>query len=73
MSPPAVLVIGASGNVGPALINELLPDHKAGLLRLATCHPQAKGGRSLLERGIEVRHLDLDDAGMGGLRYSAQF
>jgi NAD(P)H dehydrogenase (quinone) len=67
MSTPAVLVIGASGNVGSALINELMPDHEARLLRLvaATRKPEVAG--SLRERGIEVRHLDLDDAGMGGL------
>src|SRR5438477_8623150 len=34
MSPAAVLVIGASGNVGSALIDELIPDHQAGSLRL---------------------------------------
>ena len=67
MSPPAILVIGASGNVGSALINELIIDHEAGALRLvaATRKPEAAG--SLRRRGIEVRHLDLDDAGMGGL------
>jgi NAD(P)H dehydrogenase (quinone) len=67
MSPPAVLVIGASGNVGSALINELVSDHEAGLLRLVAASRKPEAADSLRKRGIEVRHLDLDDAGMGGL------
>jgi len=31
---PAVLVIGASGAIGSALVNQLVPDHEAGRLRL---------------------------------------
>jgi uncharacterized protein YbjT (DUF2867 family) len=67
MSSPTVLIIGASGNVGSALINELAPDHQAGLLRLVAATRTPAAADSLWERGIEVRHLDLDDAEMGGM------
>jgi len=67
MSSPAILVIGASGAIGSALINELVPDHQAGRLRLVAATRQPDAARSLRERGIEVRHLDLDDAETGGL------
>jgi uncharacterized protein YbjT (DUF2867 family) len=67
MSSPAVLVIGASGTIGSALINELEPDHQAGRLRLVAATRKKEAGHSLRERGIEVRHLDLDDAETGGL------
>ncbi|WP_312629723.1 NmrA family NAD(P)-binding protein [Pseudofrankia sp. BMG5.37] len=67
MSPPAVLVIGASGAIGSALIDELVPDHQTGLLRLVAATRRQEAARPLRERGIEVRHLDLDDAETGGL------
>jgi uncharacterized protein YbjT (DUF2867 family) len=66
MFSPAILVIGASGAVGSALIDELVPDHRAGLLRVVGATRRQEVARSLRERGIEVRHLDLDDAEMGG-------
>lgn len=67
MSPPVVLIVGASGNVGSALIDELFPDHQAGMLRLVAATRTPGVARSLRQRDIEVRHLDLDDARMGGL------
>jgi NAD(P)H dehydrogenase (quinone) len=67
MSPPAILVIGASGAVGSALIDELVPDHEAGSLRLVAATRRQEAADSLRERGIEVRHLDLDDAETSGL------
>lgn len=67
MSSPAVLVIGASGAIGSALINELVPDHQAGRLRLVAATRKEEAARSLRQRGIEVRHLDLDDAETDGL------
>lgn len=65
--PPAVLVIGASGAVGSALIDELVPDHQAGRLRLVAATRKQEAAQTLRERGIEVRHLDLDDAETHGL------
>lgn len=67
MSAPAILVIGASGAIGSALISELVPDHQAGRIRLVAATRKEEAGRSLRDRGIEVRHLDLDDADTGGL------
>lgn len=67
MSLPAVLVIGASGAVGSALVDELVPDCAAGLLRLVAATRQQEVARSLRDRGAEVCHLDLNDAEMGGL------
>jgi uncharacterized protein YbjT (DUF2867 family) len=66
-SPPVVLVIGASGAVGWALIDEFVPDHRAGRLRLVAATRKQEAARSLRERGVEVRHLDLGDAEAGGL------
>jgi NAD(P)H dehydrogenase (quinone) len=63
---PTVLVIGASGTIGSKLVDELVPDHQAGLLRLVAATRQQEVAHSLQERGIEVRQLDLDDAEMGG-------
>lgn len=67
MSPPAVLVIGANGNVGSALVDELVPDHEAGRLRLVAACRRPDAAAALRERGIEVRQFDLDDATTGGL------
>ena len=67
MSVPAVLVIGASGAIGSRLVDELVPDHRAGLLRVVAATRQQQVASSLRERGIEVRRLDLDDAELGGL------
>jgi NAD(P)H dehydrogenase (quinone) len=67
MSSPTILVIGASGAIGSALIDELVPDNRSGLLRVVAATRQQEVARALRERGIEVRHLDLDDAELGGL------
>jgi NAD(P)H dehydrogenase (quinone) len=67
MSLPTVLVIGASGTIGSKLVDELVPGHQAGLLRVVAATRRQEVASSLRERGIEVRHLDLDDAEMGGL------
>ena len=67
MPAPAVLVIGASGAIGSALIDELVPDHRAGRLRLVAATRREEASRSLRERGIEVRRLDLDEAETAGL------
>jgi NAD(P)H dehydrogenase (quinone) len=64
---PAALVIGASGAIGSALVNQLVPDHEAGRLRLVAATRKDDAARSLRERGIEVRRLDLDDAETAGL------
>jgi uncharacterized protein YbjT (DUF2867 family) len=67
VSPTNVLIIGATGAIGSALVDALVPDHQAGRLHLvaATRRPQEAAG--LAERGVEVRRLDLDAPGSGGL------
>jgi NAD(P)H dehydrogenase (quinone) len=67
MSIPAVFVFGATGNIGGAVIRELLPDHQAGRLRLiaAVRRPEAVPGFE--SQGIETRLIDLDRAEMEGL------
>jgi NAD(P)H dehydrogenase (quinone) len=67
MSSPAVLVIGASGAIGSALISELVPDHQAGRIRLVAATRKEEAAPAQRRRGVEVRHLDLDDAETGGL------
>jgi len=66
-SSPAVLVIGPSGAIGSALINDLGPDHQVGGLRLVAATQKEEAARSLRERGIEMRHLDPEIAETGGL------
>jgi uncharacterized protein YbjT (DUF2867 family) len=46
MSIPTVFVFGATGNVGGAVIRELLPDHQAGRLKLiaGVRRPEAASG-----------------------------
>jgi NAD(P)H dehydrogenase (quinone) len=67
VSPTKVLAIGATGAIGSALVDTLVPDHHAGRLHLvaATRRPEQLAG--LAERGIEVRRLDLDQPETGGL------
>ncbi|MEV1179327.1 NmrA family NAD(P)-binding protein [Nonomuraea sp. NPDC049784] len=65
--PSTVLIIGATGAVGSALIDALVPDVRSGRLHLvaATRRPDAADG--LRQRGLEVRRLDLDEAETAGL------
>lgn len=65
--PPTVLVVGAGGAIGSALVDALIPDHQAGRLRLAAAAHRSGSIRALRQRGIEVRPLDLDAAETGGL------
>jgi NAD(P)H dehydrogenase (quinone) len=67
MSAPAILVLGATGKIGGALIEELLPDHAAGRLRLVAAARRAEAVRQLEERGVEARHIDLGVAETQGL------
>ncbi|QIS11763.1 NmrA family NAD(P)-binding protein [Nocardia arthritidis] len=68
MSQPTVLIIGATGIIGSALVDRLIPDHRDRHLRLvvATRHPEAAAER-WHNHGIEIRRLDLDDAESEGL------
>jgi NAD(P)H dehydrogenase (quinone) len=68
MSVPTVLVFGAGGAIGTALIEELLPDHEAGRLRLVGSARRPEALRGLCDRGVEARHLDLNDAEVQGTR-----
>lgn len=67
MSPTKVLVIGATGTIGSALIDALVPDHQAGRLHLVAATRRPGQSARLAERGIEVRRLDLDEPETGGL------
>jgi uncharacterized protein YbjT (DUF2867 family) len=67
MSTPTVFVFGATGNVGGAVIRELLPDHKAGRLKLIAAARRPEAVSVLESQGIETRLVDLDRAEMDGL------
>jgi NAD(P)H dehydrogenase (quinone) len=67
MTIPAVLVFGATGNIGSAVVRELLPDHQAGRLRLIAAVRRPDAASSLESRGIETRLIDLDRAETEGL------
>jgi uncharacterized protein YbjT (DUF2867 family) len=68
MSPATVLVIGATGAIGSALVDALVPDHEEGRLRLVAATRRPEDAGRLRERGVEVRRLDLDEAETAGLR-----
>jgi uncharacterized protein YbjT (DUF2867 family) len=67
MSPPAVLVIGATGTIGSALVDELVPDHVAGRLRLLAAVRRPEAARPFEDRGIDARLIDLDAPETDGL------
>ncbi|MFI7449071.1 NmrA family NAD(P)-binding protein [Nonomuraea sp. NPDC049714] len=68
MSPATVLVIGATGAIGSALVDTLLPDHREGRLRLAAATRRPDAAARVRDHGVEVRHLDLDEAETAGLQ-----
>jgi NAD(P)H dehydrogenase (quinone) len=67
VSTPTVLVFGATGNVGSAVIRELLPDHREGRLKLIAAVRRAETAAGFGQQGIETRLIDLDRAEMEGL------
>jgi uncharacterized protein YbjT (DUF2867 family) len=67
MSSPVVLILGATGTIGGALVEELLPDHVAGRLKLIAAVRRPESARRFEERGIEARQLDLDAPETDGL------
>ncbi|WP_440106935.1 NmrA family NAD(P)-binding protein [Streptosporangium sp. H16] len=68
MSSATVLVIGATGAIGSALVDRLIPDHREGRLRLAVATRRPDAAAWSRERGVEVRRLDLDEAETTGLQ-----
>jgi NAD(P)H dehydrogenase (quinone) len=62
MSMPSILVLGAIGKIGGALVNELFREHATGRLKLVAAVRRAEAARLFEERGIETRQLDLDTA-----------
>jgi uncharacterized protein YbjT (DUF2867 family) len=67
MATPAVLVFGATGNIGGAVVRELLPDHQAGRLKLIAAVRRPEAASAFERQGIETRLIDLDRAEMEGL------
>lgn len=67
MAPPNVLVIGATGAIGAALVDALVPDDQAGRLRLVATARRPEAAARVEQRGVEVRRLDLDEAETAGL------
>lgn len=67
MSAPVVFVFGATGNIGGALVNELLPDHQAGRLKLVAAVRRPEAAAEFQSRGIETRLIDLDTAETAGI------
>lgn len=67
MSAPTVLVLGATGSTGGAVVDRLLDAHRGGELRLVAAVRRPEAAAAFEERGIEVRHVDLDAAERYGL------
>lgn len=60
MAIPAILIFGATGKIGGALIDELLPDHAAGRVKLIAAVRRPEAAPAFEARGIEARLIDLD-------------
>ncbi|WP_437955955.1 NmrA family NAD(P)-binding protein [Sorangium sp. So ce119] len=67
MAIPAILVFGATGKIGGALIDELLPDHAAGRVKLVAAVRRPEAAPAFEARGVETRLIDLDLAETRGL------
>jgi uncharacterized protein YbjT (DUF2867 family) len=67
MSAPSVLVLGATGRTGGALVDQLLDAHREGEVTLIAAVRRPEDSAAFTERGIETRHIDLDSAERHGL------
>ncbi|MEJ3653127.1 NmrA family NAD(P)-binding protein [Actinomycetes bacterium KLBMP 9759] len=65
--PPTVLVFGAAGRTGSAVIDDLMTDHEEGRIELVAAVRRPDAAAVLEARGIAVRSLDLDTAERRGL------
>ncbi|MGK3968009.1 NmrA family NAD(P)-binding protein [Sorangium sp. So ce118] len=67
MAIPVILVFGATGKIGGALVEELLPDHAAGRVKLVAAVRRPEAAPAFEARGLETRLIDLDLAEARGL------
>ncbi|WP_437821272.1 NAD(P)H-binding protein [Sorangium sp. So ce1078] len=67
MATPSILVFGATGKIGGALIDELLPDHAAGRVKLIAAVRRPEAAAAFEARGLETRLIDLDLAETQGI------
>jgi NAD(P)H dehydrogenase (quinone) len=67
MSTPTIFVFGASGTFGKTLVQELLPDHKAGRINLIASARKPENVAALEKLGVTAKQIDLDKAEMDGL------
>src|SRR6266404_7293140 len=67
MSTPTIFVFGATGAFGKPLVDELLPDHKAGRIKLIASARKSESVAALENLGVVARQIDLDKAEMDGL------
>jgi NAD(P)H dehydrogenase (quinone) len=67
MSTPAIFVFGATGSFGRPLVDELLPDHKTGRIKLIASARKSESVAALKQLGVVARQIDLDKAEMDGL------
>jgi uncharacterized protein YbjT (DUF2867 family) len=67
MSKPTIFVFGASGTFGKPLIDELLPDHKAGRIKLIGSARKSENVAALKNLGVVAEQIDLDKAEIDGL------
>lgn len=67
MTIPATLVFGATGKIGGALIDDLLPNHADGRVKLVAAVRRKEAAPAFEARGLETRLIDLDLAETQGL------
>ncbi len=67
MSKPTIFVFGATGTFGKPLVDELLPDHKAGRIKLIASARKSESVAALENLGVVAKQIDLDKAEMDGL------
>lgn len=67
MKTPTIFAFGASGNFGRALVEELLPDHRTGRLKLVASARKLDSVAALERLGVLARQIDLNSAELDGL------
>lgn len=59
--PRRILITGASGTVGAALLDQLLPDHRAGDVRLVAASRSSAQRQKFKTSGVDAVDLDFED------------
>jgi NAD(P)H dehydrogenase (quinone) len=67
MTKPTILIFGASGQIGGALVQELAADDAAGRIRVVAAVRRQAAADAIQARGLQARVVDLDRPEIEGL------